>query len=215
VIFFTSDEDMLSAVFQKAVMIGINKGVASQEHLCLNWAGWIYQLRIRFWSFPGIPRRFRRSIFSSGACFYQDIQSYYLERTSLERNSVQRIWFDTAFRVISHLEEYMLTNGKLVLAIDFKDYRAEQKGMLFRPRLLIDRPLDKTRVKIDYKTFEVNQELDQTVFKFIPQDKNVKTHFIDDATGGCKSNVSLLHLQRVSSKRMTRDTWYKSMIRDT
>jgi outer membrane lipoprotein-sorting protein len=178
VIFFTSDEDMLSLYSKK--QNAYYRGIASQENL-FKLSGLNLSVEDAILVFSGNPPALSPINFEWGM-FLPDLQSYYLERTSLQHTIVQRIWFDTKIRAISHLEEYMLTNGKLMLAIDFKDYRAEAGAYPVPASILIDRPLDKTRVKIEYKTFDVNQELDQTVFKFIPQDKNVKTHFIDDAT---------------------------------
>ena len=52
--------------------------------------------------------------------------------------------------------------------IDFQDYRAEEGTYPVPAYILIDRPIDETRVEIKYKFFDVNQQVDQTVFRFEP-----------------------------------------------
>lgn len=110
-----------------------------------------------------------------------DINQYYLERVSLTYNTIQRIWFDTRQFTISYFEEYRLTDGKLTLRVEFDDYRAEEGSFPIPARILIDRPLDKTRVEVKYKSFELNQAIDPTLFSFKPPE-NAAPHFIDDTT---------------------------------
>ena len=75
--------------------------------------------------------------------------------------------------------------GKLLLDIDFQDYRAEEGAYPVPAYILIDRPIDETRIEIVYKFFDVNQQVDQTVFRFEPPKKaKPKIHNLDDATVG-------------------------------
>ncbi len=110
-----------------------------------------------------------------------ELNQYYLERTSLDQDAIQRIWFDTQYGAISYFEEYRLTDGELTLRVQFDDYRAEVGSYPIPARILIDRPQDKTRVEVKYKFFDVNQPLDHTLFHFTPP-PNAKPHYLDDTT---------------------------------
>lgn len=176
-IFFISDEDLLLLYSKKQNTC--YRGVASQENL-FKLSGLNLSAEDAILVFSGNPPALPQINFEWGMAL-ADAKHYYLERTSLPHNITQRIWFDTTRNLIAHLEEYMLTNGKLVLAIDFNDYRAETGAYPIPAAILIDRPLDKTRVNIEYKSFETNQPLDPTVFEFTPP-ADAKIHFIDDQT---------------------------------
>ena len=108
---------------------------------------------------------------------------YYLERISLHRNTVQRIWFDTQRFVIAYFEESMLTNGEITLKVKFDEYRAEEGAYPIPALIHIERPLDKTQVEIKYKEiYNLNQPAtDQEVFTFIPPE-DAEIHYIDDTS---------------------------------
>jgi outer membrane lipoprotein-sorting protein len=111
-----------------------------------------------------------------------ELNQYYLERTSLVQDTIQRIWFDTQYGTISYFEEYRLTDGELTLRVQFDDYRAEAGSSYSIPaRVLIDRPLDRTRVEVTYKFFDVNLSLDPTLFDFTPP-PDAPIHYLDDTT---------------------------------
>ncbi len=176
-VFLTSNEEILSLYSKKHNTY--YRGIATQENL-FKLSGINLSVEDTILVLSGNPPLLSQ-INAEWGMALPDLQSYYLVRTSLQYNIVQRIWFDMTIQAISHIEEYRLTNGELMLAIDFKDYRAEEGVYPIPAYILIDRPLDRTRVKIEYKYFDVNQQFDQTVFRFIPPD-DAKTHFIDDAT---------------------------------
>lgn len=98
-----------------------------------------------------------------------NVDQYYLERTSLRDQTVQRIWYDTTIQAVSKVQEYMLANGILILDIDFKKYIMTEEGYPLPTSILIDRPFDNIRVEIEYTSlFNINQSVDQTLFTFIP-----------------------------------------------
>jgi outer membrane lipoprotein-sorting protein len=177
VIFLTSDEEIL-ALYSKKHNVSY-RGVASQENL-FKLSGINLTVEDVIQVLSGNPPLLSQ-IDSEWGMFLTDLKKYYLERVSLRDNIVQRIWFDTTTRTISNIQGYKLTNGELLLDLQFKDYRAEAGTYPIPAYILIDRPLDKTRVEIVYKYFAVNQQLDQTVFTFIPPE-DAKIRFIDDVT---------------------------------
>jgi len=162
-IFLTSDENILSLYTKKHNIC--YKGIATQENL-FKLSGINLSVEDTILVLSGNPPLLSR--INSEWGFPLDSQNYYLERTSLQDEIVQRIWFDTTKRTIYKIQEYMLKNGKLLLDIDFQDYRAEEGTYPVPAYILIDRPIDETRVEIKYKFFDVNQQVDQTVFRFEP-----------------------------------------------
>ncbi len=109
------------------------------------------------------------------------IQQHYLERISLASDTIQRVWLDTQLLTISYFEESRLTDGKMTLRVQFENYRAAEGGYPVPARVLIDRPLDKTRFEVKYKGFEVNQPIEQSLFQFTPPE-SAKAHYLDDIT---------------------------------
>jgi outer membrane lipoprotein-sorting protein len=176
-VFLTSDEAMLSLYTKKHNTY--YRGVASQENL-FKLSGLNLSVEDAIFVLSGNAPRLSE-VNSEWGLPLPHIQTYYVERTSLRDNRVQRIWFDTTIDAISNIQEYMLTNGELVLDIAFDDYRAAAGQYPIPASILIDRPLDHTRVQITYQSFEVNPVLDQTVFQFTPPD-NAKVYFLDDVT---------------------------------
>jgi outer membrane lipoprotein-sorting protein len=179
-VFLTSNDDIL-VLYTKKHNVAY-RGVASQENL-FKLSGINLSVEDTIQVLSGNPPRLSRANFEWGM-FLKDLNSYYVERVSLLDDAVQQIWFDTTLRTISNIREYRLTNGELLLDIQFKDYRAATETYSLPAYILIDRPLDKTRVEITYKSFfEVNQPLDQTVFQFEPP-KDAKIRYIEDTAQG-------------------------------
>jgi outer membrane lipoprotein-sorting protein len=175
VVFLVSDDAMLSLYSKKQNTY--YRGVASQANL-FKLSGVNLSVEDAIAVFSGNPPKLTQ-INSEWGMPLAAQQQYYLERTSVDDNRIQRIWFDATRNVIAHLEEYMLTNGKQTLSINFDDYRAEQGAYPVPAKILIDRPIDKTRVKIDYRNFTVNQELEPDIFAFTPP-VNAIVYQIDD-----------------------------------
>lgn len=110
------------------------------------------------------------------------LETYYLERTSLQDERIQRIWFDTTIQAISKIQEYTLKNGNLVLDVDFKEYLAAEGGYAMPAFILIDRPLENTRVEIEYTRFNVNQAVEPDLFSFTPP-ANAEKHILENIYG--------------------------------
>lgn len=176
-IFLTSNESMLSLYSKKQNIL--YKGVASQENL-FRLSGINLKVEDAILVLSGNPTR----IFSTNIEWGMPLpaqQQYYLERISLLQETVQRIWFDAERYVISYFEEAMLTNGEVILKVQFNDYRAELGNYPVPAEIQIERPFDNTRVRIEYKFFDVNQPIDQELFVFSPP-ADAKIHNIDDQT---------------------------------
>lgn len=177
-VFLTSDEELLSLYSKKHNTYYI--GIPSRENL-FKLSGINLSVEDTIQVLSGNPPLL--SGITSEWGFPVEPEKYYLERTSLQDEIVQRIWFDTRISAIYKIQEHMLRNGKLLLDIDFQDYRAEEGAYPVPAYILIDRPLDETRIEIVYKSFDVNQQVDQRLFKFEPpKNANAKTHNLDDAT---------------------------------
>lgn len=175
VIFLTSDENMLSLYSKKH---NTNyRGVASQKNL-FKLSGINLPVEDMILVLSGNPPRLPQ-ISSEWGIELPESQQFYLERISLQKNTIQRLLFDTTFRAVVGIEEYMLTNGELTLRVVFSDYRAEAGDYPLPAFIQIERPLDKVRVDIKYKYFAVNQPIDQELFRFTPP-VNAKVFFIDD-----------------------------------
>ncbi len=177
-IFLTSNESILSLYSKKQNVE--YRGTASRENL-FKLSGINLSVEDTILALSGNPPQLLPMDSEWGIPLSAEL--YYLERISLNRNTAQRIWFDIQRHVISRLQEYMLTNGELTLDMTFEDYRGEEGSYPVPARILMDRPLDKTRVEIKYKKlYNVNQPINQEVFTFTPP-MNAKVHFIDDTTG--------------------------------
>ncbi len=176
-VFLTSNEDTLLLYTKKHNTA--YKGVASQENL-FKLSGINLSVEDTIQVLSGNPPRLATMNFEWGM-FLKDINRYYVERVSLQDNIIQRIWFDPSYRVIANIQENRLSNGELLLDIQFETYRAETGTYSIPEHIRIDRPLDKTQVDIRYKSFDVNQSLDQTVFKFDPPVDAI-IRYIDDQT---------------------------------
>lgn len=162
-VFLTSNEMMLSFYTKKENTL--YTGVASQENLFkLSSLNFSVEDMIRVLS--GNPPQLSRVNSEWGMPL--DAQIYYLERTSLQDETIQRIWFDTTIPAISKIQEYMVRNGILVADIDLSDYRSLDGGYPLPARILIDRPFDNTRVEVKYTSVSINQPIDQTIFTFTP-----------------------------------------------
>ncbi|MDY0094042.1 MAG: hypothetical protein RBT80_15210 [Candidatus Vecturithrix sp.] len=176
-VFLTSNESMLTLYSKKQNIC--YKGVASQENL-FRLSGINLAVEDAIQVLSGNPTRIISPNIEWGMPL-PDQHQYYLERISLLQEVVQRIWFDAERSVIAYFEEAMLTNGEILLKVQFSDYRAEAGGYPIPATIQIDRPLDQTRVQIDYKFFDVNQPVDQELFVFVPP-SDAKIHNIDDRT---------------------------------
>jgi outer membrane lipoprotein-sorting protein len=172
-VFLTSNEMILSFYTKKE-----NKfytGVASQENLFkLSSLNFSVADTIRVLS--GNPPRLSQVNSEWGMPLNEE--TYYIERTSIQDEIMQRIWFDTTTMTISKVQEYMLRNGILFVDIDFKEYRDTQGGYPVPAKILIDRPFDKTRVEVKYTSMLTNQPIDQTLFTFTPP-ADAKQYVID------------------------------------
>lgn len=179
VIFLTSDGAMLSLYSKKHN--AYYRGVASQENL-FKLSGINLSVEDTILVFSGNPPQLSSMSVEWGFPLSENHQ-YYLERISLHRNTVQRIWFDTQRFVIAYFEESMLTNGEITLKVKFDEYRAEEGAYPIPALIHIERPLDKTQVEIKYKEiYNLNQPAtDQEVFTFIPPE-DAEIHYIDDTS---------------------------------
>ena len=176
-VFLTSNESMLTLYSKKQNIC--YKGVASQENL-FRLSGINLEVEDAILVLSGNPTR----IFSTNIEWGMPLpeqQQYYLERISLLQETVQRIWFDAERYVISYFEEAMLTNGEIVLKVQFNNYRAEVGNYPVPAEILIECPFDNTRVRVEYKFFDVNQPIEQELFVFSPP-QDAKIHNIDDRT---------------------------------
>jgi outer membrane lipoprotein-sorting protein len=176
-LFLTSDEELLSLYSKKHNTYYI--GIPSRENL-FKLSGINLSVEDTIQVLSGNPPLL--SDITSEWGFPVEPEKYYLERTSLQDEIVQRIWFDTRIPAVYKIQQHMLKNGKLLLEIDFQDYRSEEGAYPVPADILIDRPLDKTRIHIEYRFFDVNQQIDQTVFRFVPKENDIKIHNLDDAT---------------------------------
>lgn len=163
-VFLTSNNTVLSLYTKKHNKL--YKGLATQENL-FRLSGLNLSVEDAILVLSGnVPRL---STITSEWGMPLDVENYYLERTSLNDEIVQRIWYDTTIQAVSKVQEYMLANGILVLDIDFKKYIMTEEGYSLPTYILIDRPFDNIRVEIEYSSlFNINQSIDQTLFTFIP-----------------------------------------------
>lgn len=174
-VFVTSDETMLSLYSKKHNKL--YKGLATQENL-FRLIGLNLPVDDAILVLSGnVPRL---STVTAEWGMPLNAEQFYLERTSLTDEIVQRIWYDTTIQAVSKVQEYMLTNGILVLDIDFAEYRATEAGYALPAYILIDRPFDNVRVEIEYQSvFAINQPIDQTLFTFIPPE-GAKEHILEN-----------------------------------
>lgn len=176
-IFFTSDAQMLSLYAKKQNLE--YRGVASRENL-FKLGGINLSVEDFLLVLSGNPPKLD-DVTSEWGVAIQEGRFHYLERISLQKNVVQRIWYDTQYRMVSQVQEYMLTNGEMLLNVRFDDYRGEQSGYPLPAKIDIERPMDKVRVYIEYREMDVNQPIDATLFTFAPP-KDAKIVHIDDTT---------------------------------
>lgn len=172
-VFLTSNEMILSLYTKKENRF--YTGVASQENLFkLSNLNFSVEDTIRVLS--GNPPQLSRVNSEWGMPLNET--TYYIERTSLPEETIQRIWFDTTLLTISKVQEYMLRTGILLVDIDFSDYRGTAGGYPIPANILIDRPFDRTRVEVKYNMMTTNQPIDQTLFTFTPPE-GAKRYVID------------------------------------
>lgn len=176
-IFFTSDAQMLSLYAKKQNLE--YRGVASRENL-FKLGGVNLSVEDFLLVLSGNPPKLD-DVTSEWGVAIQEGRYHYLERISYQKNVVQRVWYDTQYRMVSQVQEYMLTNGEMVLNVRFDDYRGEQGGYPLPAKIDIERPMDKVRVSIEYREMDVNQAVDATLFTFAPP-KDAKIVHIDDTT---------------------------------
>ncbi|MBD3323834.1 DUF4292 domain-containing protein [candidate division KSB3 bacterium] len=177
VIFLTSNDTMLSLYSKKQNVY--YRGIASQENL-FRLSGINLSVENMILVLSGNPPQLSpRNI--EWSLPLPKIQQYYLERISLAQNIIQRIWYSPQQDTISHVQESLLSSGTVTLDVAFEDYRAEAGEYPIPAKILIDRPLDETRVEISYSFYDVNQQLDPELFQFTPP-STAKTYFIDDKT---------------------------------
>ncbi len=175
VVFFTSDDRLLSLYSKKHNTF--YHGVASQENL-FRLSGINLSVDDMIRVLTGNPPQLAPINVEWGIAF-PELQQFYLERISIDNNTLQRILFDTQLRNIIGVEEYRLTDGELTLRVVFHDYRAETGSYPIPAEIQIERPFDKVRVDITYHSFVVNQGIEQDLFKFTPP-SNAKKVFIDN-----------------------------------
>jgi len=174
-IFLTSNDTLLSLYSKKHNTV--YRGIPSQENL-FKLSGINLSVEDMIFVLSGNPPLLR-TINAEWGIFLPEQQLYYLERLSLQENRVQRIWFDTRLSVITYLREHRLPGGDMFLEIQFDDYREDQEEYPIPRRILINRPLDRTLVNIEYESFTVNQNVDPTLFTFQPP-LDAKIHILDD-----------------------------------
>ncbi len=174
-IFLTCNDVLLSLYSKKNN--AVYRGIPSQENL-FKLSGINLTVEDMIFVLSGNPPLLR-SINTEWGIFLPEQQLYYLERLSLDEKRVQRIWFDTTRSVITYLREHQLPSGELFLEIQFDDYRAAEGDYPVPRRILINRPLEKTLVNIEYDYFAVNQAVDPTVFTFQAPD-DAKIHILDN-----------------------------------
>jgi len=176
-IFFTSDAQMLSLYAKKQNIE--YRGVASRENL-FKLGGVNLSVEDFLLVLSGNPPKLDNITSEWGAAI-QEGRYHYLERISFQKNVVQRIWYDTQYRMVSQVQEYMLTNGEMLLNVRFDNFRGEQGGYPLPAVIDIERPMDKVRVYIVYQEMDVNQPIDATLFTFAPPAGANIVH-IDDTT---------------------------------
>ena len=178
VIFLTSDSSMLSLYSKKQNVF--YEGIASQENL-FRLSGINLSVENTILVLSGNPTRLASINIEWGMPLSEQGQ-YYLERISLSHNTLQRIWFDTTLAEISYFEEAMLTNGETILKVKFDNYLGEAGTYAIPALINIERPLDNTRVEIEYKElYDINEPVNQELFTFAPPE-DAKIHYIDDQT---------------------------------
>jgi hypothetical protein len=174
-IFLTGNETLLSLYSKKHH--AVYRGIPSQENL-FKLSGINLTVEDMIFVLSGNPPLLRM-INAEWGIFLPEQQIFYLERLALDEKRVQRIWFDTAREVIAYVREHQLPSGELFLEIQFDDYRAAEGDYPIPRRVLINRPLDRTIVNVEYDYFAVNQPIDPTLFTFpAPADANV--YILDD-----------------------------------
>ena len=175
VIFFTSDGGMLSLFSKKHN--AYYRGVASQENL-FKLSGINLEVEDMLRVFSGNPPRLPQ-INSEWGVALPERNQFYLERISLQRNTLQRIVFDTLTRTISGIQEYMLSNGELTLNVVFLNYRAAAEAYAIPEIIQIERPFDNVRVDIKYSDWEVNRAIDDPGLFSFDAPVNAKIHLLD------------------------------------
>lgn len=174
-VFFLSDEQMLSLYVKKPNVY--YSGVASRDNL-FKLSGINLSVEHALQVFSGNPPAHPQMNVEWGMSL-PELKQYYVERIFVNQDLVQRIWFDTNLSVVSRVQEYLLSTGELLLDIAFEDYRGDAGAYAIPARILIDRPLDKTRMEILYKSLEINQPIDTELFEFPPPNGAIVRH-IDD-----------------------------------
>ena len=175
VLFFTSDGGMLSLFSKKHN--SYYRGVASQKNL-FKLSGINLEIEDMLLVFSGNPPRLPQ-INSEWGVALPERNQFFLERISLEQNTLQRIIFDTLTRTISGIQEYMLSNGELTLNVVFTNYRAEAGAYAVPENIQIERPFDNVRVDIKYNSLDVNRAInDEGLFSFEPP-PGAEIHLLD------------------------------------
>ena len=175
-VFFTSDEQMLSLYSKK--MNAEYRGVASRENL-FKLSGINLSVEDFLLVLSGNPPQIP-DVTSEWGVAIQEGRYHYLERISFQKNLAQRIWYDTQYRTVSQVQEFMLTNGIMTLNVRYDDYRGEQGGYPLPAKIDIERPLDKVRVSIAFREIEVNQDIAPGMFAFTPPENATIYHIESD-----------------------------------
>lgn len=111
--------------------------------------------------------------------YLPDQKAYLLELISVNAQRRQLIRIDATTKTFSQMESFRLYDGSLILRVVWDEYR-DAGGYAIPTRLVIDRPLEKTRVELTYQSFEVNQALDGDLFSFKPPG-NARVHLLDNS----------------------------------
>lgn len=125
----------------------------------------------------GNPPRLEK-IHSKQSRYFPDQKTYQLELISTRSQTRQLISIDATTQTFSQMESYRLPDGILLLKVTWEDYRSAD-GYPLPGRVIIDKPLDKTRIELTYQSFEVNQRLDGDLFYLKPPE-NVVVRLLDN-----------------------------------
>jgi outer membrane lipoprotein-sorting protein len=110
--------------------------------------------------------------------YLPDQKAYRIELISTKSQRKQLILVDATTKALSQVETFLFRDNTLLLKITWEDYR-NANGYAIPGKIIIDKPLDKTRVELTYKSFEVNQNLDSDLFSLKPPE-NATVYLLDN-----------------------------------
>lgn len=112
--------------------------------------------------------------------YLPDLKAYQLELISVSSQLKQVIGIDATTKTLSQAESFQLPDKSLLIQILWGEYR-DVDGLAIPSKIIIDKPLDKTRIELSYQSFEVNQNLDGDLFLLKPPE-HAKIYLLDDPT---------------------------------